>query len=264
MKPLGLSPAQLAERRKGIGGSDAAKIISGEWYDLWLDKTGRKEPEDLSGVLAVMMGHATEDFNAFWYEKLHPGSKIVSRGEVEIWGERPFMRCSLDGIIDPLNAVWQAKHVNAFSKIEEVVARYTPQVTHEMIVTGCDKAVLSVFIGTDKYEAVEVGLEEFFASAYIERCVEFWGYVERDEPPPGAPALAVPVPAEKLRKVSMEGNNRWSMFAADWLANKTAAATFDVAVKGIKALVESDVGEASGHGIIVKRDKRGLSIKESK
>ena len=205
MKPLGLSPAQLAERRKGIGGSDAAKIISGEWYDLWLDKTGRKEPEDLSGVLAVMMGHATEDFNAFWYEKLHPGSKIVSRGEVEIWGERPFMRCSLDGIIDPLNAVWQAKHVNAFSKIEEVVARYTPQVTHEMIVTGCDKAVLSVFIGTDKYEAVEVGLEEFFASAYIERCVEFWGYVERDEPPPGAPALAVPVPAEKLRKVSMLG-----------------------------------------------------------
>ena len=27
-----LTPEQLAERRKGIGGSDAAKIVSGDWY----------------------------------------------------------------------------------------------------------------------------------------------------------------------------------------------------------------------------------------
>lgn len=30
------------ERMKGIGGSDARKIVSGDWYDLWLEKTGKK------------------------------------------------------------------------------------------------------------------------------------------------------------------------------------------------------------------------------
>ena len=38
---LGLTPEQIAGRRKFIGGSDAAKIVSGDWHSLWLEKTGR-------------------------------------------------------------------------------------------------------------------------------------------------------------------------------------------------------------------------------
>jgi len=62
----------------------------------------------------------------------------------------------------------------------------------------------------------------------------------------------------------MEGNNAWSAHAADWLANQAAAKKFDAAAKGIKELIEPDVGFAYGHGIEVKRSGRGLSIKGAK
>ena len=58
-----------AQRKKGIGGSDAKKIMEGDWFALWEEKTGRREGEDLSGILQVQLGSFTEDFNRFWFEK---------------------------------------------------------------------------------------------------------------------------------------------------------------------------------------------------
>ena len=52
-----------------IGGSDAVKIMNGDWFELWEVKTGLKEPEDLSSKLAVQLGIHTEDFNLSWFEK---------------------------------------------------------------------------------------------------------------------------------------------------------------------------------------------------
>ena len=50
-------------RRQGfIGGSDATTIMQFKWYDLWLVKTGKAEPEDLSDNIAVQLGSHTERF----------------------------------------------------------------------------------------------------------------------------------------------------------------------------------------------------------
>ena len=51
------------ERRGFIGGSDAVKIMNGDWIELWEIKTGRIKSPDLSKNLAVQMGILTEDFN---------------------------------------------------------------------------------------------------------------------------------------------------------------------------------------------------------
>ncbi len=57
-------------KRKGfIGGSDAVKIMNGDWIELWEIKTGRIESPDLSKNLAVQMGILTEDFNISWFEQ---------------------------------------------------------------------------------------------------------------------------------------------------------------------------------------------------
>ena len=55
------------DRKQGIGGSDATRIYQGNWYDLYLEKIGEKEPDDLSKVLPVQMGVHTEDFNIRWF-----------------------------------------------------------------------------------------------------------------------------------------------------------------------------------------------------
>lgn len=259
MLKLGLTAEQIAERRKGIGGSDAGRIMSGDWHSLFMEKTGRAEPEDLSRVLPVQLGIFTEAFNAHWYE-LTTGNALCARGQPVISKSYPFMRCTLDGLMG--DAVWQAKHVSGRQSIDEVVAHYTPQVTHEMLCTGLQRAVLSLLIGTDKFHVEEIPLDDFYGAMLIDKEREFWGYVERDEAPPQGAPIPPPAPPAKYRKVDMQGNNAWSDAAARWLVNKGPAAAFKKADGEIKAMVEADVGTAAGHGIVVKRDKRGLSIKE--
>lgn len=261
-----LTKEALIERRKGIGASDAHKILSGEWYGLWLDKTGRKEPDDLSGVFAVQLGHATEALNLDWMERQETVI-IEHRGLVVVSPDHAFLRCTLDGFchFQGKPTVVQAKHVNPFSKMDEVIARYTPQVIHEMICTRAPQAVLSVIVGCNEPVRTVIPFDEFFATDYIERCREFWGYVERDEEPPqGKPMEIAPLPpVEDMRTVDMSLNNRWASFATDWLENKEASDKFDAAAKALKELVEPDVRRAHGHGIEAVRNKRGLSIRST-
>ena len=50
------------DRPTGIGGTDAIRITEGTWKDLWLEKIGKVERKDLSGVLPVQLGIFTEEF----------------------------------------------------------------------------------------------------------------------------------------------------------------------------------------------------------
>lgn len=56
--------AWLGMRNKGIGGSDAGVIMGdNQWkskYQLWLEKTGQAEPEDISGKESVYWGTVLE------------------------------------------------------------------------------------------------------------------------------------------------------------------------------------------------------------
>ena len=77
-----------------IGGSDAGAIVAGgeEWRRLWQQKTGRAQDDDLSNVLAVMMGHATEPFNRYWVEK-QTERAVLRAGEVQRHPRIPKFLC---------------------------------------------------------------------------------------------------------------------------------------------------------------------------
>ena len=252
------------DRTKGIGGSDAGKIMTGEWYPLWKIKTGREVSEDLSHVLPVQIGIATESLNREWFAR-QMGCD-VDQPEFLTSDKHPFMTANLDGIAQTKEgpAVFEAKHVNAFSKSDDVIERYYPQVQHYMAVTGLPLAYLSVFVGTQKWECFSVGADKEYTTRLITREAEFWGYVERDEEPPDKPSEAAPVQIEKLREVDMTGSNEWASFAADWLENAAARKKFESAAKGLKGMVEKDVGLAFGHGVSVNRAKNGaLTVREN-
>lgn len=262
---IGLTAEARAERNGALGGSDANIIMSGDAeriLELWRCKRGEAQAEDLSGVLPVMLGTWTETFNRLWYEKT-TGDRVVGVGDLARHPEFVFMRCTLDGRRERDGAVWEAKHVNAFSKLDEVVARYLPQLTHNMICTGNDRAVLSVFIGTMKYEVVEVALDELYAADLIAAEQHFWRCVASGEPPVAVDVVAPKVAtAARTREVDMSGSNAWASLAADWLDNAEAAKAFDAAAGELKALVEDDVKRAHGHGVEVVVSKAGAkSIK---
>lgn len=267
---VGLSGIEIAARQGYLGGSDANILMAGDptaILNLWKCKTGQAEPEDLSGVLPVVMGSWTEELNRYWFEK-QTSRIITSEGDGKVHPEHKFMSCTLDGLtvtsaMQP--AIFEAKHVNAFAKIDEVTQKYMPQMHHNMAVIGVQHAVLSVFIGTMVWEFVEVTRDDWYLAQLMDRELEFWRCVQAKEPPHEMPSVAAPVAPEQWRVVDMTGKNEWAALATDWLETCVHAKKFEKAAKGIKALMEEDVGEASGHGITCKRAKNGaLSIKETK
>jgi len=258
MLPAQRTPQWHEERRHGIGGSDANVIMSGDAekiLDLWKIKTGKKEPEDLSGEFRVSLGTYTEPFNADWffYKTELP---VIARGDKRVSRERPWMRATLDGEVpmpDGKTAVWEAKHTSARFSMKEAVARYQPQLHHNMIVTGARKAYLSVIFGNE-WDYEEVEYDATYAQALLKAETEFWECVRLGLPPSDEPQIVVPPEASKV--VDMTGNNEWASAASEWLLCKNYATQFDTAAATLKKMVASDVRAASGHGIRIARDKR--------
>lgn len=267
---VGLTADQIAARKNSLGGSDANILMNGDApaiLDLWRVKRGEQEPEDLSGVLPVIMGQWTEELNRCWFER-QTGREVWDEGNQHTNLNHPFMACTLDGVTATEAgeaAVFEAKHVNAFSNADEVVQRYMPQLHHNMAVTGLKWAVLSIFLGTLKYEFVEVECDDWYLARLIDREREFWACVESGEPPAEMPPVAAPVPAAELREVDMDGNNEWASLAGVWIETHADHKTFTATDKKIKALMEPDMGRVFGYGVECNRAKNNaLRIKEMK
>lgn len=264
---IGLTKQQIAKRKKTIGGSDANKIMAGDWIDLWEEKTGRKEPEDLSDVLPVMLGSFTEEFNRYWYEK-QTGRAVTDGGREAKSADRPIMSCTLDGMTTTEAggaAIFEAKHVNPFGDIERVVQRYMPQLHHNAYVCGTDWAVLSVLYGTMSWRCFEVEVDLFYLQRVLDAEEKFWRHVKDDVPPDDPGAVEAPKMPTQFRDVDMTGNNLWGAAAADWLDNKGAAKSFKKAEENLKGCMEADIGLAFGAGVKIKRAKNGsLRISEVK
>lgn len=261
---IGLTAGQKTARAKGIGGSDANTIFSGDparILHLWQEKRGEVAPDDLSHVLPVMMGCWTETFNRLWYMR-ETGLQVVDDGKSMVCQKHPWRLCTLDGFVPERSAIWEAKHTGAFSKPEEILARYAPQLQHNMAVCGVELAILSVFYGNHKWEVYEVAADWMYQEELLAAEERFWNAVQLGDPPCAVDAPAAPKPVA-TREVDMSGSNSWASHAADWLANKAAAKTFETAAKELKGVVEDDVSRAYGAGIEIKRSKSGsLTIKE--
>lgn len=265
---LGLTKEQLIERRKGIGGSDALKIIIGgeEWYNLWLDKTGRAEPKKVMGAWDDALRHWTEILNLDWYQHT-TGHDISRRGEVVVSSTYGFMRCTLDGYDATDNRVVQAKHVSSFTPdaINWCVEHYSPQLCHEMIASGSPCAAMSIIVGMSEPVVRNITFDPFYAEVYVTRCREFWEYVANDKEPPGGPApLAPPVAYVDMVEEEIKTNS-WANDAGLWLANKQAAKTFTTSAEALKTAVKPNIRRAYGFGVEVTRAKNNsLTVREIK
>ncbi len=177
---------QKLDRSNTIGGTDAARLVKGDWKNLYYEKKGIQEPDDLSNVLPVQMGIYTENFNRTWYEKETKNSLSPSIIIQSI--DHPMLTASLDAVaLNPTNnqvSVWDAKHTNAFSKAEKLFERYYPQMQHYMMVSGIDNAILSVFYGNMKWEELHIAKDEDFQWSLLKAELMFLHMMDNEQEPP--------------------------------------------------------------------------------
>src|SRR5207247_753399 len=112
-------------RRAFIGGSDARIILGSDeaaLVQLWREKRGEAEPEDLSGNLIVQLGRATEELNRSWYER-NTGRQVRDMQRRVRHSAIPWMAATLDGIVEGTEAVFEAKFMLPWSFSEEAAAK---------------------------------------------------------------------------------------------------------------------------------------------
>ena len=167
-------------RRKGIGGSDAAAAVGlSRWkspYQLWLEKTGQAEPEDLSGKEYVYWGTVLEEAVANRFTEL-TGKNVRRRGLLAD-DDCPFLLANVDRIVVGENAGLECKTANGFAASEweddSVPDAYYVQCQHYMMVTGCAKWYIAVLIGGNRFAWKEIGRNEDDIHALRTAEIDFW------------------------------------------------------------------------------------------
>jgi predicted phage-related endonuclease len=247
-------------RRSFIGGSDARIIMGSDEFALlrlWREKRGEAEPEDLSGNLIVQLGTVTEELNRTWYER----NTSHSVGDIQRRIQHsaiPWMVATLDGIVEGIGAVFEAKFMLPWSFSEEAAAeKYMAQLQHNMWVTHLRSAVLSIITGGGKWVEITIPMDPLYLSVLVSAEKKFWRCVQSGEPPHLINAEPPRPRIEAIRIVDMSSSNSWAEFAALFRNTRSAFLDHERAKSELKALIPEDAKEAIGHGVRAKRSKSG-------
>src|SRR6202045_438145 len=255
-----LAGTKAGDRRSFIGGSDARIIMGsdeGMLIRLWQEKRGEVEPEDLSDNLMVQLGTVTEDLNRRWYER-NPGHAIKDAQRRIQHPVHKWMAATLDGLVDPGGAVFEAKFMLPWTFSEEGAAeKHMAQLQHNMWVAASRSAVLSIITGGGKWVEMTISADPLYQHLLLTAERKFWRCVETGEAPhlfgvePPRPRI------EAVRIVDMTSSNSWAEFASVFCQTRAAFLNHEAAKTELKKLMPEDAKEAIGHGIRAKRSKSG-------
>jgi predicted phage-related endonuclease len=247
------------DRRQFIGGSDARIIVGSDetaLVQLWREKRGEAEPEDLSGNLLVQLGKATEELNRGWYER-NTGRRVGHVQRRVRHSAIPWMAATLDGIVES-EAVFEAKFMLPWSFSEEVAAeKYMAQLQHNMWVTHLRTSVLSIITGGGKWVEITIPMDPLYLAVLVAAERKFWRCVQSGEFPHLVNAESPRPRIEAVRIVDMSASNSWAEFGALFRNTRAAFLDHERAKGELKALMPEDAKEAIGHGVRAKRSKSG-------
>lgn len=168
MKKIGSREEWLAARSHTIGGSDIAAVIGiSNWktnVDLWMEKTGRKEPKDVTNELTIYGTKAEEHIRELY--ALDFPEFDIEYVPNNLWknDKLPYAHASLDFWIRDADGrfgvgeIKTAEIRNGRQKAEwdhNIPKHYLAQLVWNMTVTEADFGVLVAqlkFVGDDMYK----------------------------------------------------------------------------------------------------------------
>ena len=241
--------AWLAERRTGIGGSDAAAAVGlSKWktpLELWLDKRGELETPESE---PMKWGTLLEPVVRQEYSNV-TGRTVVIPNRILRHDRVAFAIFNADGIADN-ERLYEGKTARTGDGWGEpgsadIPQDYLLQVQHGLFVTGLSVADVAVLIGGSDFRLYEVPADPELQGLLISQEAKFWAMVQADEPPP-------PVNREDVRRrwrissgVKVEAD-REAVELAERLAHAKAwKSAIEEVVESTAAAIEEYMGEAA-------------------
>lgn len=180
------------DRTKYLGGSDVAGILGiSPWktpLDVYLDKVQPRIAVDASKQKIFSRGKRMEPYVIDLLAE-DEGLNIVARGNRYRDPINDFIAAEIDAetecgmnveikTVSPFKAKeWGEEYTDA------VPVHYTAQAMHGLMVTGKQTCIFGVLIGGDDFRVYRVQRDDETITAIREKELDFWGRIQRLEPP---------------------------------------------------------------------------------
>ncbi len=251
--------AWLAERMKGIGGSDAGAVLGvNPWrteVDVWLEKTGRKAGFD--GNAATYWGNKLEDLVAQEYAE----QKAVKVRRHNYLTRVGFLlgdvdRLVWDGVTAPAhNGIVRASRILEAKTAKstamwggEVPAYIVAQAVHYMALFPSVEVVdvACLFLAERNFQVFPVELDADMVAALVERLTEWWQkhVVEGAAPDPANEDDCRALWARHRPGVTVTATSEAEAALADLAAVKAAMDDLEAKEKAARAEVLKAIGDA--------------------
>lgn len=229
-----LTTEALQKRKEGLGGSDVAAAIGLSPYktpvDLWLEKTGQREPDDLSDNERVHFGNVLEDVVAAEFSR-RTGLQVRRDNRTLFHPEHGYLLAHIDravvgrsrgfraGLECKTAGTWAANPdlwgegaellatdtgVEILREDDRIPDWYLVQCAHYMAVTNSDLWFLAVLIGGNDFRVYTIHRDIDLEETMIRRAGDFWwNNVKANIPPEAVTAadLAALYPRDNGRAV---------------------------------------------------------------
>lgn len=205
----------LQERKKGLGASDAGTILGvNKWksnVDLWKEKVGLLQPEDISHKPYVQYGHDAEPHLRALFALDHPELRVTydSPYKMIFSDELPFIFATPDGELEEIATgrrggleikTTEIKNARQWAEWDHRIPnQYYAQVCHQMLAADWDFVWLRVQIkwhtkdGDMRLDIREYRIERADCIADIEKIknseIVFWNNIQSKR----EPSLLLPI-----------------------------------------------------------------------
>ena len=176
-------------RRSAIWSGDSRKVANGKMVDVILEKQGKKELKDLSGIEAVQMGHVMQPLIGKLAQdrlmmELKDADYSITHSK-HTWFKSHFDFISADG-----GVLVEAKNYNAAvrSKFDPDTNRIPDadyaQLVHEAACHNVNRIFLAVLFGGQEFHTFEFTISDQEKDDLIQKMATVWGHCQAGTLPP--------------------------------------------------------------------------------
>lgn len=203
---LGSREEWLQARKNHIGGSDASACVGLNPYktntELWEEKSGLRQPEDISGKDYVIYGTRAEEYLRALFSLDFPQYQVFyDENNMFLNSSYPWMHASLDGELvdeDGRHGILEIKTTNILQSMQKekwrdrIPDNYFCQVLHYLAVTGYEFAVLKAQLKSEWGGELRIATKHYFIERkdveedikyLVEAEKRFWNCVESGRRP---------------------------------------------------------------------------------
>lgn len=188
---MSLTEQQLQQRKGYVTGSDCAVILGlspwGNIIDLWRQKLGLEEQEDISWKPAIKAGNYLEPVVAQWFSD-ETGKLCEVDTEFKISKSYPFMAGNIDRKITGENAILECKTTSrddnwGIDGDNSIPDYYLCQIAHYTSVCDVERAYIAVLIRGSDFRWYTYERNYKLEEVIIKKEKAFWECVQTETPP---------------------------------------------------------------------------------